>query len=217
VKLIGERLHPALHQPGMPSGCHVSGFYSYSQCRFETYLAKGHPDVLRVVEAATRDVGAWSACDDDDAQAVRWLAGRIAESGLDYSGVMPREAYLLDALMPLLFTRDGLAEQLEVVPESPDGLHPSEIDVLLRQSGVRPALLPILLGGRRFGSSEPSDCDYCLLTAPECVQMLSEVDRAISECDPCSEAVDIESIRECLITPLRSSTNKGRRLFGSLG
>jgi hypothetical protein len=192
-------------------------FYTYSQRRFETYLAQGHPDVLRVVEAATRDGGAWGACDDHDAQALCRLAGRIAESGLDYSGLMPREAYMLDALMPLLFSRDGLAEQLELVPESPDGLHPSEIDVLLSQSGVGPALLPILLGGRRFGSSEPSDCDYCLLAATECMQMLSEVDRAISEYDPRSNAVDIDSIRECLIGPLRSSIDKGRPLFGSLG
>jgi hypothetical protein len=192
-------------------------FYSYSQRRFETYLAKGHPDVLRVIEAATRDEGAWGACNVDDVQVVCWLAERIPASGLDYSGLTPRAAYMLDALMPLLFSRDGLAEQLELVPESPDGLRPSEIDLLLSQSGVRAALLPILRGGRRFNSSEPSDCDYFLLTAAECVEMLSEVDRAISEFDSRTDAVEIESIRECLIGPLQRSIDRGRPLFGALG
>lgn len=187
-------------------------FYSYSEAAFKAYLGGGDAVATEeVVAAATWDEGAWS-----DLEAVRRLSSTIAQRGIDYPGRSPSEAALLDELIPALFAPEGLAEQWAVVAESPDGLHPSVVRELLpRSQGA--SILPILLGGRRYGAAELFDCGYCFLDPAECERLAAEAGRALASGGPWSGAWLPEVVAECLIGPLRSASSKGRPVFGSLG
>jgi hypothetical protein len=186
-------------------------FYSYSQPEFDAYLGGGRAGAAEELTAAAMwDEDAW-----DDPEAVRVLCSTIARRGVDYAGLSPSEAALLDALVPALFAPEGLAEPWSVEAESPDGLHPSAMNELLpRSQGA--ALLPMLLGGRRHGEPNPSQCGYCFLTPTECAQLVSEAERALASNSTWNEKWVPEVVNECLIGPLRSAMSKGRPVFGVL-
>jgi hypothetical protein len=188
-------------------------FYSYSARRFASYFDGSVPDAASdLVDAATwDDGGGWP-----EPSVPARLAALITAEGIRYEGMATTDAVALDQLLPMLFAPEGLAEKWEVVPESPDGLHPWVVTELLpRATGA--ALLPVLIGGRRFGVSEPSLCEYCFLSADECELIAREAEQALSSGGPWSAAWVPDVVQECLVGPLRSAISKGRPLFGSLG
>ena len=187
-------------------------FYSYSSERFADYFDGSVPDAARqVVDAATSDDGAWR-----DPAAPARVAAWITAGGIRYEGLSSADATVLDQLLPMLFAPEGLAEQWEVAPESPDGLHPSVVQELLLRAGVA-VLLPVLVCGRRFEATEPSSCEYCFLTPAECERLAGEAERALASIGPCSTARLPDIVHECLIGPLMSAATKGQSLFGVLG
>lgn len=187
-------------------------FYSYSAERFANYFDGSVPDAAsRLVDAATWDDGGWP-----EPSVPARLAARITVEGIRYDGLPISDAAGLDQLLPILFAPEGLAEKWEVVPESPDGLHPSVVAELLPRA-TEAALLPVLIGGRRFGVSEPSECEYCFLSPVECDLMAREAEQALSSGGQWSAAWVPGVVQECLVGPLRSAASKSRPLFGSLG
>jgi hypothetical protein len=189
-------------------------FYSYSQPRFDAYFGGGQPGAARqVVEAVTWDEDAW-----DDLDLTRRLAERIVAEGIRYAGLSPTETETLDCLIPMLFAPEGLAEPLEVVPKSPDGLHPSVAQELLSagRPGDGPVLLPVLLGGRRYGAAEGSGGAYCFLSVDESGRLMSEAERALAAGGPWSQPWIPQVVRDYLLGPLRSAVSEGRPVFGVL-
>jgi hypothetical protein len=187
-------------------------FYSYNAARFVAYFDGSVRDAAReVTDAVTWDDGAWR-----DPSVPRRLAARITEGGIRYNGLPDSDAAALDQLLPMLFAPEGLAEQWEVTPESPDGFHPSVVlELAPRAAGTM--LLPVLIGGRRFGSSDPSACGYCFLSLADCERLVLEAERALGADRPWSAGWVPDVVSECLIDPLRSAVSKGRPVFGSLG
>lgn len=187
-------------------------FYSFCPERFAAFFDGSVPDAeRRVVDAATWEGSFWR-----DPSVPARLAARMTAGGIRYDGLSAADAAALDQLLPMLFSPEGLAEQWEVVAESPDGLPPSVVQELLpRVTGA--VLLPVLVGGRRFGEAEPSACEYCCLSPAECGRLVDEVERALASGGPWSGAWLPEVVGECLLGPLQSSLSTGRPLFGSLG
>ncbi len=187
-------------------------FYSYNPARFTSYFDGSVTDAAsHVFEATAWEDGVWR----DPAVPAR-LAAQVTIGGISYDELPPADATVLDQMLPMLFAPEGLAEQWEVVPESPDGLHPSVIRELLPRAG-RAVLLPVLLGGRRIGAVEPSECGYCLLTPAECERLAAEAEQVLASGRPWSQEWVPDVVDECLIGPLRAAVSKGRPLFGLLG
>ena len=187
-------------------------FYSYSQPAFDAYLGGGRAGAVEeVVDAVAWDGWAWA-----DPVVIRRLAERVAHRGISYAGLTRHEAECLDELIPALFAPEGLAAQWDVVPESPDGLHPSVVQEMMRRAAGA-ALLPILLSGRRYGAVEPCACGYCLLSSSEAEQMAAEAERTLASTRAWSGAWVPGVVRDCLLDPLRSAFAKGRTLIGKLG
>src|SRR5262245_14999845 len=124
-------------------------FYSVAQADFEDHFLGPHPEKLQeFTSALTWDEG---PLDEESAQQI----GRhLAEHGLDYAHLDEDKAALLDKAVPMLLSPEGLGPSLQRVPESPEFVHPSVIESILRaaQVGSIPIrLLPILKSGRRYG------------------------------------------------------------------
>jgi hypothetical protein len=187
-------------------------FYSYDPKRFAAYFDGSVLDAARqVADAVTWDDGAWR-----DPSAPHRLAAQIAAGGIRYDGLPDADTTALDQMLPMLFAPEGLAEQWDVTPESPDGLHPSVIlELLPRVAGAM--LLPVLIDGRRFGAATPSACEYCFLSLADCERLAVEVEQALESDGPWSAAWVPDVVNECLVVPLRSASSKGRPVFGSLG
>ena len=187
-------------------------FCSFNPRRFAAYFDGSEPDAARqIIEAATWEDGVW-----EDPEAPERLAARITEAGIRYDELLESDASALDELIALLFSPEGLAEQWEVVAESPDGLHPSLIRELLLHN--RDAVfLPILLEGRRYGADLPSPSAYCFLSSAECTQLIEEAKQALATGGPWSERWVPDVVAECLCAPLQAAVAKRRPIFGSLG
>lgn len=186
-------------------------FFSYSQPAFDAYLGGGGAGTVEeVIAAVLWDEEAWA-----DAADARRLAERSAHDGISYANLSSREASCLDQLLQALFAPEGLAEKWEVVPESPDGLHPSIVQELLPRA-VGATLMPVLLVGRRYGAAESSACGYCFLSPTECERLAAEAEQALASTNAWSGAWLPGVVVDCLIGPLRSASSKGRPVFGSL-
>jgi len=186
-------------------------FYSYSQPTFDAYLGGGRTNAAEeIVAASTWDEDAWS-----ELQSVHHLCSMIAQRGINYGELSPSEAARLDELLPVLFAPEGLEGQWGVAAESPDGLHPAVVRELVTRAGGA-SLLPILLGGRRYGVAKPSACGYCFLAPAECEQLTAEAERALASEGLWSGDWLPGVVSECLIVPLRSAVSKKRPMFGSL-
>jgi hypothetical protein len=190
-------------------------FYSYSPVQFASFFGSNQTDAVgQVVDAVTWDEGAW-----EDVDAASSLAETIAMHGIRYTGLSDEEARMLDDMIPMLFSPQGLAEQLEVEAESPDGLHPSVVKELIRVGGKSASanLLRILVAGRRFGEQIPSDCGYCFLSTAETGGLLTEVRGVLAVGGPWSSSAVPEIVESCLAGVLESATKQQRPLVGILG
>src|SRR4051794_34814172 len=156
-------------------------FSSYDPTPFSASFDGTAPDAARrVAEAATWDDGVW----ENPAAAGR-LAAHITSGGIRYDGLSAAGAAALDRPLPMLFAPEGLAGEWGVAPESPDGLDPRVVRELLARAGGA-VLLPVLLGGRRFGADGPSECGYCFLSPAECESLAAEAEAALASGGPWS-------------------------------
>lgn len=144
------------------------------------------------------------------------IARTLLESGFSYEGVDARSARMADDIVSAAFSEAGFWDLLAMRPESPDSLHPSVIDELLRRGGSS-AMRPILRTGRRCGEETPSLCEYAVLAPEEVAILLKEVRRAMAAPVPWSAPYVPQVVVECLIQPLESGVRDGRWVFGSLG
>lgn len=191
-------------------------FYTVSPTGFESYFAGPHPDKLATLTAALT----WD--DGVDPDAAEFAAARIANHGLDYSGLSAEEGTLLDECLAMLTSDEGLGEEIERKPQSPDFVHPSVIESLLRaahSSKIDVRLLPILRSGRRYGESVPTpNCNYCLLSPAEAKELASELTAILSATKSWGkESWMPQLVAECLLQPLSKSVETERLLLGRLG
>lgn len=188
-------------------------FYSFSPERFRRVFGGNEPGMAELVaDAATYEEGSW-----DDPAVPRRLAAVIVQSGIDYAGLSRSEASVLDEMMQRIFAPEGPGKELEVIPESPDGLHPNIVQELLAIARGRVAirLLPILVGGRRYGQLDPNpECRYCILSTDEITQLLAEVQQILALADRCTKDYVPKVARECLGDVLQSAATKNRPLIG---
>lgn len=148
-------------------------FLSYSPDRFSAFFGGDAADAEEVVvQAVTWDEEAW-----DDPSLPAHLARRIARQGIDYGGLTPVEASLLDDLVPILFSPEGMGDDLKVEECGLEGPTPAEVRHLLDRAGTDPpAHLTAFLKGRRAGSTEPARCGYVLLDPAEVVELRTELE-----------------------------------------
>lgn len=191
-------------------------FYSYSKPALDAVVGSKDAEIEQtVVEAVT-----WDDWDEGNTADMERLGRRLIESTAPYEGLPEADAKTLDEVIKMLFSPEGLEEQLEIEPESPDGVHESVIEELISRGGpaIKPALLPILQKrGRRYGQSTPTLCEYCLLDTTEVCMLQQEVTELRSSSMPWSDPAIAAVVDECLLAPLESAKAKGKSLFGHLG
>jgi hypothetical protein len=193
-------------------------FYSYDPVEYQRYLT-GQGALSQENALALLD---WDAEAFGGSDAVEWLASHLSLSGLSYEGLVDIAPGQLDAVVPALFSPEGLERELAVEPESPEGVHSSAFSELVARcaSTDRPARLLTILarGGRRANGEEPqAACEYCLLSPDEVKTMLGEVDVAFSVDTPWSAAYQPQLVDECLRQVLRRVVAKGKALAALLG
>lgn len=188
-------------------------FYSFSSLKFDAIAGSGdagHEELI--VDAVTWD-------DWGDMEAIERLAKAFVRSGPSYDTLSKDDASIMDGLIAMLFSPEGLEEELEIEPESPDGLHPSVVDEMIRRAEgqIELQLFPILNGGRRLGSDGPVHCEYFLLSCDEVGVLRSEVEQILALPGSWSESNVPDLINECLLDVLKEVEAKPKSLMGSLG
>jgi len=190
-------------------------FYSFPESEFGRVFGSGDAAVEKsAIEAAT-----WEEAGFTDPGAAGELAARIVRQGISYDGLTTQEASLLDDLILILFSPEGLWEQLSIEPESPDGLHPEIVEEVAQHVSPEQAqnLLPYLIDGRRFkNGGKPTGEVYCVLSPPEVSSLVGTVMAAVERADQWSEPYVPEVIQECLIDVLDQTAEKKRWCIGFL-
>ena len=181
-------------------------FSSYDDSKLQSL------DAPTVCDALLWDEGAF-----DDATAVERLATHIATNGISYDSLSDADRDLLDELVPLIFSPEGLESTLDCEPESDDGIHPFVIQEMLKHSGSA-EILPWLIHGRRHDCSTPDvSCNYVLLNSSQVSQLLAECTSILNGNPSWSESYVPDVIRDCLTATLESIQTKGKHAVGVLG
>ncbi|MGH9857862.1 MAG: hypothetical protein ACRD4B_08465, partial [Acidobacteriota bacterium] len=140
-------------------------FYSFSPEKFQAIFGQATDEQQKqLIDSVT-----WNG--RDDPVAVN-MVRNITRNGISYNDLSPKESSVLDEIVKLSMTPEGIADLLEVEPESPEGLHPSVITELLQRVEEKNAqsILCLFLRGRRVGAIETSDCEYIVLGSTEVLQ-----------------------------------------------
>jgi hypothetical protein len=141
------------------------------------------------------------------------IARSTLTSGISYVGASPAAARATDEVIKLAFSPAGFEAELDVEHLSPDGVHPSVVAELIRRLNAPAPLLSGLLGGRRFGQTEPADCEYCIFRPDEVAAVLREVRGARAAGGAWSAEYVPELLQECLIEPFEAAERAGRPVF----
>ncbi len=190
-------------------------FYSLDASRLNDVIGSGDPAIEQlVIEAAT-----WDTWEGQDTEALVRLAKQLVNQNAPYSDLDEKDSEILDELVELLFSPEGLAEELQVAPLSLDGLHPSVISELLdrAQSKAATSILEFLRAGRRLGQMSHSPCNYCLLSNKEVRDLAEEVRTIMQLPDAWTDDNLPNLVEECLLSVLQTSVDEGRELIGLLG
>ena len=158
--------------------------------------------------------------DDVDLRPIEEVVRCVATGGLSYSGLTAEQAAMLDQRLMVLFSPEGLEAQLEIEPESPDGVHPSIIEELLQraQGRVELSYLPVLLHGWRHGVGDlTAKCEYVLLYPEHLPPLAAEIDAVVKLALPWSESYVPEVVDKCLVQVVRNVIPKQKGLAGFLG
>ncbi|HMP01118.1 MAG TPA: hypothetical protein PKD86_02065 [Gemmatales bacterium] len=189
-------------------------FFSFSIGRFQQVFGKATDQeetaLLKILEF---EMGAEP--DDEIGQ----LARKLMRQGINYQGMPPREAEVVDQILAVAFSQEGLWNELELEQEMPDGLpHQAVLDLLKRASAAKldMQLLPLLKGGRRWQATGPTECHYVLFERAE-VPKLSQEARAAVETPGTWSSLDAPNqIMDGLIMVCEFTARKHRPLAGIL-
>ena len=133
--------------------------------------------------------------------------------GISYDGASPDTLRAMDEVIKFAFSPEGFEAELGVEHLSPDGIHPSVIAGLVRRLNAPAPLLSGLLRGRRFGQTEPADCEYCIFSSDEVAAVLQEIRAACAAVGSWSAEYVPELIQECLVEPFETAERAGRPVF----
>jgi hypothetical protein len=185
-------------------------FHSFSDDAFRGVFGRStSQQVGEFLESAADALGSASP---EISQAAR----SMLMSGISYDGASPGASRAMDEAIKLAFSSEGLEAELEVEHLSPDGVHPSVIDELVRRLDAPTTLLAGLLRGRRFGQSEPADCGYCIFRPGEVSAVLHEIRNACAAGVVWSADYLPELVQECLVEPFEAAERAGRPVFCDL-
>lgn len=109
---------------------------------------------------------------DHEAPELEWVGGRVAEQGLSYDGMSPREARHLDAWVRAAVAPDGLWDDLRMRGGALIG------QSVLEELRVDPVLAPLLQPlrwGRRPGGERPEQDAYVLFDPTEAAALSDAV------------------------------------------
>lgn len=185
-------------------------FYGYAEAEFKHVFGRTQSDEMESFRE-------WVESELGRNPATQSLVRRSLTDALSYEGLSSSEMKLLDSILVIAFSEEGFASQLKVRPLSPEGLHPTLIDELLRRHPAEAALLPILRTGRRYGERVPSECEYCMLDLDELEQLIAEVERSVDAPEEWPRSYMREVVDECLATPLRKALKAREFIYGHLG
>ena len=176
-----------------------------------------HAKLGSLTETSIADALLWDDGAFDDPSAVQRLAKHIASAGIEYSGLSATDAELLDELVPLLLSPEGLESELAVEPESDDGLAPTIVAEMIEHLPTA-SYLRWLVRGRRHGSeSTDVECNYVILSPTDVTDLLTECTSVMDSHPDWSQDYAPDVIRECLIDTLTSIQAKGKYAIGALG
>jgi hypothetical protein len=197
-------------------------FHSFSLEKFQRYFGQASPqEVEEMVAAATwQELGSGNDEDAADLEPIEETVRRIATHGISYEGLSSDDARTLDECIAVLFSPEGLEEQLEISHESPDGVHPTIVEELLRRAEGRLELryLPVLRQGWRYGSGDlAANCQYVLLHPEHLQPLADEIAEVIALPLPWSENSLPGIVEECLSQVLQTVIAKNKGLAGFLG
>jgi hypothetical protein len=185
-------------------------FHGYAEAEFNQVFGRTESDeVESFLEWVQSELGADPAIES--------LVRRSLTDSLSYERLSDSEMRLLDSIVVIAFSPEGFDSQLKLHHLSPDGLHPTLIDELLKRHPAEGVLLPFLRTGRRYGEKVPSDCGYCLLDLDQVEQLLAEVQRSVDTPGEWPHDYMPLVIEECLTVPLRKALKAREFVYGHLG
>lgn len=153
-------------------------FLAYSTGRFQSVFGKAsETEEAALMNILDLEMGATP--DDDIGQ----LAIKLAHEGVNYDGIPPREAEVVDQILGIAFSQEGLWNELELEEALPDGLELKYVTELLKvaqATGEHFDLLPILKAGRRYKGTVGAPCHYFLLERTEVPKLAEEVRRVLN-------------------------------------
>jgi hypothetical protein len=196
-------------------------FQSFSWPKFQQLFGQANPDqAAQLASAATAVDRQYGLQAPEVRQSIEDLFQRLAMYGLDYKNLTEAEARIVDEHMVALFNSDELSGAWEVEPLSPDGVHPTVIEELIRRAEDRTDLhyLPMLRHGRRYGASDlQPKCEYVIFHPMELPLLAEEIDRAVARSIPWSEDYVPEIVEECLSEVIAAAIEQDKGLAGFLG
>ena len=176
-----------------------------------------HAKLGSLTESAIADALLWDDGAFDNVSSVQRLAQHIASAGISYSGLSATDAALLDELIPMMFSPEGLESELALEPESDDGLAPTIVSEMVEHLPTA-SCLRWLVRGRRHGSeSFDVECNYVILSPTDVTDLLAECASVMDSSPDWSQDYVPDVIRECLIDTLTSIQAKGKYAIGALG
>jgi hypothetical protein len=188
-------------------------FASFNNESFNKIIGSGSADAEQlIIDAVTWDE--WH----NDMSVVTQLAAHLVACGADYSELNEDNAEILDEIVKMLFSPEGLEEQFGLEYESPDGIHYTTIAELIERNGgeENSPCLKLLKKGRRLDGSKCIG-DYLILEPKEIQALLEEAQKAFNANINWSDEAHKTIAKECLIDVLNKIKEKGKYLVGIQG
>jgi hypothetical protein len=196
-------------------------FYSFSTEKFSQVFGAATPEQQgELIDAVLWEISEFEEDEFEDSELTISLTLKILKEGINYEGISIKEAEVLDEIIGLAFSPEGLNRELEAEPESPDGLHPSIIKEMMKRAekSLKLKYLPILLTGQRIGQpAGRSNCNYFILEPTGINDFLAEVKMILKIEDDWSDDYVPQLIDECLLFVLEQISKKQKAMIGFLG
>ena len=186
-------------------------FYTFDITKFENLVGSKNETIAQtVIEAAT-----W----EDENEELSRAASNLVMNGFDADNCSEDNLKTYDELFQILFSPEGLSDELDIKPISPDGVHPSLIVEMLEHAKdtSMTQMLINLKSGRRYKQVFTSDCEYCILTTNEVAALHNEVEKIINHGHNWSEQSYPSVLKECLLDVLTTAQNNGNAVIALLG
>lgn len=160
----------------MPQAWHL---LSYSTGRLQSVFGKAsEAEEAALMNMIDLEMG---ATPEDE---IGMLAKKIAKEGIHYEALQPRQAEVVDQILGISFSQEGLWNELELEEEMPEGVDLKHITELLRLAGSQPfEVLPVLKAGRRYKCPVGPQCHYFILDRMEVPKLAQEARSLVTKTD----------------------------------